>query len=223
MAVKLNALLTNAVKEVKVEFPKLDLPSKVEGDHIEIRDGSILIEGRIIHRKRRQMGVTITSPFQNLTEYTGYIPLFSLPFYDFLGEVGDDRAIMILYSLYKFCVYASEHRVELLQALERYEEALHYATEVEPVRQQFKRREAELRAHMKELKLAWKEGRIEDKNYQRQETKLHRAIDELDAMTTVYEFYYFDEHFKAYEKTPVKAVRLNTAVEYLRRLRSGSD
>ena len=118
---------------------------------IKLEIGDFKILGRITKRNWAEVEVEIMSPYQGLKWLSPAIPLGMRQFKDYSNNDGDLKVIEMLTDLYRFCKYAEENLSKLKQALQEYEEAVHYATNVDPKIVEQKELIIELRGKMVEL------------------------------------------------------------------------
>ena len=196
---------------------------KIEGDHIEIEIDGVIVTGKILERHRGEIIVSITSPYQGITESSGHVPLVAQQFIDYLGPRGDARAAEILGDLYRFCLYVEEHRAEVLAALAGFEEAVHYAKHLDPVVIGKRERMDVLAQELKESRRILKSGGIDSTSYQRKIAPLKREMENLTFETEVNTYDIFEQSFRAFEDTPVWRIRYLTVIQYLDDLRNRED
>lgn len=191
------------------------LESKIDGDHIEIIVDGMAVEGRIIERNSRNIIVAITSPFEGIKKEAGIISMMSLLLYNFLGDHGDKTAASMLYDLYRFCNYAREHLEELKLALGNYYIAVQYEEQYEPVRQQKKRRIAELQRELKPLQKALKSDKMDRLTYDKLTEALYQERRDLREQVTIDSYEIYRECFKEFQDTPLKRMNQEEALKYI--------
>lgn len=185
---------------------------------IKLEVGEFKILGKITKRNWPEVEVEIMSPYQGLKWLSPAIPLGMRQFKDYSGSDGDLKAIEMLSDLYRFCKYVDENLPKLKQTLQEYEEAVHYAGNVEPRVVKKKELTRELRGEMSELRKDLKAGKIDSKDYPPLFTPLKRKVKDLMFETEVDTLRVFEKSFAAYEHTPIFKVDYEVVLEYLTRL-----
>ena len=189
---------------------------KIDGAHIEIELDGQLVTGIIVDRNSGDITVSITSPFEGISQQSGNVPIPLRQFKNYSGPAGDAKAAEILGELYRFCVYVEEHKKELLVTLAEYYEAVHYAKHLDPVMVSKKQRMYAISGELKEIKQSLKSGAIDKLAYQRQIGPLKKEMENLAFETEINTWEVYEHSFKAFAETPVGKIDQETVLSYLK-------
>ena len=221
MTLRLEDIIGRLVREEDNETPERSYSDgKVEGTKVEIVVKGVPVLGEITQRERQLMGVTIFSPFNGVTGWTGHIPIFQLPFFDTFGKQGDDRAMSILSNVYEFCCFAEVHKANLLECLEKYNREYHFLNEDNDKRLQIKQQINETREQRSALKKALKAGKINNKEYQVQYMPLNNKLYDLENSLIIDPKLVFQSAFCDFWDTPLYNVDNSEALEFVKNLNS---
>lgn len=196
---------------------------KVSGDALQITVDDVIVTGKIIQCDKRRIGVEITSPFCDISESSGSIPLLGLQFNNFEGKVGDQRAASILCDLYRFCLYAKDHREMLLAALADYRFKRIYAKHFSADAVELQQRINEALQKLQNLRKELKTSSIDNLEYQHSVGPLAKEIKHLGEESEVDLDAIFDECFRYFHDPALWELGRETVIAYLERLRKGSS
>jgi len=193
----------------------------VNGDLIKITVDEVLVTGKIIQRDRRSIAVELVSPFGGISQSSGYIPLLASQFYNFAGSRGDDKAAGMLCALYRFCLYAQDHKDRLLAALADYKFKYLYAKHFSASAVAREQRKTEILQKLQHLRKELKAGIIDNLAYQRGLTPLRKELDQLDYESQIDTSTIFDECFSRFSEPALWELWQETVIAYLEKMKTG--
>jgi hypothetical protein len=192
---------------------------KIEDDHIEVEIGTVIVTGKILERNSGEIAISITSPYQGISQSSGNVPIPLRQFRNYSGPAGAAKAAEILDDLYRFCLYVEEHKAELLATLAEFEKAAHYAEHLDPVAVSKKQRMDAIAEDLKAFKRNLKSGEIDSGTYQRKIAPLKKEMEALEFDTDMASRVLLLQSFQAYEDSPVGKLWPENVIQYLCALR----
>ncbi|MCB5228473.1 MAG: hypothetical protein GX122_07715 [Candidatus Cloacimonetes bacterium] len=187
----------------------------IQGERIEIEVEGVPVHGRITLRDRSSIGVKIISPYTGISELSGSIPVILGQFKNFLGSRGDEKAASLLSQLYRFCLYAQEHKDRLLTALQDFKSKLDYAQHLAPKVKDLAQRKTAMQEDLRAIRKELKAGKMDNIEYQRRIGPLKKSLELLSEEMRVDSHAIFKASFTSFKDTPVWELRHDTVLKYL--------
>ncbi|MDP3012900.1 MAG: hypothetical protein Q8M92_01570 [Candidatus Subteraquimicrobiales bacterium] len=217
METGLNCYDKNVTKKLFILADSKEVYGEIMGDRIRLLVDEVHIEGIITSRKTNEICISITKPFDGLTECSNSIPLLLSRFLNYSGDKGNKKAMLMLYDIYKFCSYVEANLTEIATAFDRYNLKIDYETFFEPSRQQKQERIHELLNNVLAIRKKLKTGEIDNLIYQRQIKPINNELKTLGKETEIDTDRVFHECFWGYRNTPLELVSKENVVMYLTR------
>lgn len=195
---------------------------RIEGERVEIMVEGISVMGRITLRDRRNIGVEITYPYSGISEQSGCIPLLGLQFHNFFGKTGDERAAVLLCTLYCFCSYVEGHKDRLLVALNDYRYKVSYEKHFSLEARELDQRRTSALENLLAIRKELKAGTIDNIEFQRRITPLSRDMKQLTEEVDIDLDAIFDECFRYFHDPALWELSRETVIGYLEGIRIGS-